>query len=79
MMKQFFIEWYHRLQSDTPKFFQKIATIGTSLAAIGAALMAAPANVHLPDAITRIDGYLLTAGFIMTVVAKSACTNNPNK
>ena len=53
-----------RAQRKTPKFFKKVRTIGLSVAAIGATLLAAP--VALPAIVIKIAGYLAVAGTVMS-------------
>ena len=57
-----------RAQRKTPKFFQKLRTIGLSVAAIGATLLAAP--VALPAIVIKVAGYLAVAGAVMSGVSQ---------
>ena len=57
-----------RLEAPTPKFFKKLRTIGITLAAIGGAILAAPAA--LPAIVITIGGYLITGGSILTAVSQ---------
>jgi hypothetical protein len=59
-----------RLKAPTPKFFRVLRNVGLSLAAAGAALLAAP--VTLPVAIITVAGYLTVAGGVITAVSQSA-------
>ena len=63
----------NRLQGETPKFFKILRTIGVSLAAVSAALFAAP--VELPTVVTDIAGYLTVAGSVMGAVSQTAVLN----
>jgi hypothetical protein len=63
----------NRMQGTTPKFFKILRTIGVSLAAVSAALFAAP--VELPTIVTYIAGYLTVAGSIMGAVSQTAVLN----
>nr|MBC7614383.1 hypothetical protein [Pseudopedobacter sp.] len=58
-----------RMQSPTPSFFKKIRTIGLTIGAIGAALLAAP--IALPAVMITIAGYLATAGLVATAVSSA--------
>ena len=53
--------------SPTP-FFQKLRNIGLALAAISAAIIAAP--VSLPAIVTTIAGYLAVAGTVLSSVSQ---------
>ena len=59
-----------RLLSPTPSFFQKLRNIGLVLAAVSAALVAAP--VALPAIVTTIAGYLAVAGTVLSAVSQVA-------
>ncbi len=59
-----------RAASPTPKFFQKLKTIGITLVAVSAAIIAAP--VALPTIIITIAGYLGVAGTVVTAVSQVA-------
>jgi hypothetical protein len=60
----------NRMQDTTPKFFKVLRNIGVALAAVSAAILAAP--VALPAIITNIAGYLAVAGSIMGAVSQTA-------
>lgn len=60
----------NRMQDNTPKFFKLLRNIGMTLAAVSAAVFAAP--VALPDTITNIAGYLAVAGSVMGAVSQTA-------
>jgi len=57
-----------RAVSPTPTFFQKLRNIGLALAAISAAIIAAP--VALPAIVTTIAGYLAVAGTVLSSVSQ---------
>lgn len=59
-----------RIKAPTPKFFKVLRTIGLSLAAAGASLLAAP--VALPVAVITIAGYVTVAGAVLTAVSQTA-------
>jgi hypothetical protein len=59
-----------RVQAPTPKFFRVIRTIGLTLAAASAAVIAAP--VALPAAVITIAGYVAVAGTVATAICQSA-------
>jgi ABC-type xylose transport system permease subunit len=57
-----------RVASPTPTFFQKLRNIGLALAAISAAIIAAP--VTLPAIVVTIAGYLAVAGTVLSGVSQ---------
>jgi len=57
-----------RAVSPTPTFFQKLRNIGLALAAISAAIIAAP--VTLPSIVVTIAGYLAVAGTVLSAVSQ---------
>ncbi len=59
-----------RVKAPTPKFFRVLRTIGLSLAAASAALLAAP--VALPVAVITAAGYIAVAGTVVTAVSQTA-------
>jgi hypothetical protein len=63
----------NRLASTTPKFFTILRNIGVALAAISAAVFAAP--IEMPKIITDIAGYLAVAGSVMGAVSQTAVLN----
>lgn len=69
-----------RVKAPTPKFFRILRTVGLSLAAAGASLLAAP--VALPVAVITIAGYVTVAGAVLTAVSQTAVDDtkvNQNK
>lgn len=64
-----------RLASETPKFWRKALKLGITLTAISTGLLVAPDNIVIPDIVQKIAGYLATAGFVLTVVAKATTTD----
>lgn len=66
-----------RWQAESPKFFKKVQNIGVSLMAAGGAATAAPVvpNLHVPELITTLGGYALTAGFAIGIVSKLTCAD----
>lgn len=64
-----------RLLSETPKFWNRLAWIGATLTTISAALLAAPEGTVVPDWLQTAAGYLATAGFVATVLAKATTTD----
>lgn len=79
MQKQSFIsQFFARLTSETPIFFKKIFAIGLTLGGIGGSIMAIDATslpIQLPHALITMAGYFVTAGVVISAVAKSATTN----
>ena len=57
-----------RVVSPTPTFFQKLRSIGLALAAMSAAIIAAP--VALPTIVVTIAGYLAVAGTVLSAVSQ---------
>jgi hypothetical protein len=68
--KGFLAQAIERAKAPTPKFFRVLRTIGLSLAAVGATILAAP--VALPAVITTIGGYLVVAGGVASAVSQAA-------
>jgi len=65
-----------RVKAPTPKFFKTLRTIGLALAAVGAAILAAP--VALPVGLISAAGYVALAGGVLTAVSQTAVeTVNP--
>jgi len=67
-MKKINLSLVQRLIAPTPKIFKVIRTVGLSLAAVGGAVIAAPA---MPAILVTIAGYLTVAGSVMTAVAQA--------
>ena len=65
----------NRLASETPKFWRKALKLGITLTAISTGLLVAPEGVEVPDIVQKAAGYLATAGFVLTVVAKATTTD----
>ncbi|WP_262246948.1 hypothetical protein [Parapedobacter soli] len=61
---------WQRLNSETPKFWKKAMALGATLTAISAALVLAPDNIALSEQVRQVAGYVATAGFVLTAVAK---------
>ena len=57
-----------RLASPTPTFFQKLRNFGLVLAAVSAAIVAAP--VALPAIVVTVAGYLAVAGTVLGAVSQ---------
>jgi len=62
-----------RLTAPTPKIFKVFRTVGLTLAAVGGAILAAPA---MPVILITIAGYLTVAGAVMTTVSQVAVDGN---
>lgn len=69
---KFLTELWNRLASNSPSFFKKLQYFGLYLTGIGGGLIAIPG---IPEKISAIGGYLLTAGAVLSVVAKLPVTN----
>lgn len=65
-----------RLLSETPKFWRKALKLGITLTAISAGLLVAPEGIEVPEMVQKVAGYLATAGFVLTVVAKATTTDS---
>jgi hypothetical protein len=63
-----------RVNAPTPKFFRVLRTIGLSLAAASAAILAAP--IALPAALVTAAGYVALAGTVVTAVSQTAVDNS---
>lgn len=59
-----------RVKAPTPKFFRVLRTLGLSLAAASAAMLAAP--IALPAALITAAGYVALAGTVVTAVSQTA-------
>jgi ABC-type xylose transport system permease subunit len=57
-----------RILAPTPVFFQKLKLIGLSLAAVSAAIIAAP--IALPSIVVTIAGYMALAGTVIGAVSQ---------
>ncbi len=64
-----------RAKAPTPKFFRKLRTIGITIGAIGAAVVAAP--VALPATIVTAAGYLVTVGSVVAAVSQLTVHQEP--
>lgn len=67
----------NRMQSPTPKFFQKIRNIGLILAAISGTVIASP--VALPVIVAKVAGYLAVAGTVATAVSQAVTPGDEEK
>jgi hypothetical protein len=65
----------NRMQSPTPKFFQKIRNIGLILAAVSGTVIASP--VALPLLVVKVAGYLAVAGTVATAVSQAVIPGEP--
>ena len=63
-------EIINRIKAPTPKFFKTLRTIGLSMAAIAATVLAAP--VALPAIVVQIAGYVAVAGGVIGVISQTA-------
>lgn len=57
-----------RVNSPTPKLFEKLRNIGLIMAAVGGTILTAP--VSLPALITSIGGYIAVAGGVLSSVSQ---------
>ena len=62
-----------RAGKPTPRFFRRLRTIGLSVAAISATVLASP--VALPALVIKVAGYLAVAGSVMGGVSQTAVKN----
>jgi hypothetical protein len=65
-----------RAQAPTPKIFKIIRTVGLSLAAAGAAILASP--IALPAAIVTAGGYLTVGGAVLSAVSQVTVEGDPD-
>ena len=66
----------NRMQSPTPKFFQKIRNIGLVLAAISGTIIASP--VALPVIAVKVAGYLAVASTVASAVSQAVTPKEGN-
>lgn len=66
----------NRAKAPTPKFFQKLRSIGMIVAAIGGAIVTAP--VALPVVISTIGGYIALAGGVISAMSQITTVNDSN-
>ncbi len=66
-----------RAQAPTPKFFRVLRNIGLSMAAVGAALVSAPAV--LPAAIVTAGIYLTVGGGLISAISQLTTADLPSK
>ena len=64
-----------RLLSETPKFWKRLAWIGGVLTVISAGIIGAPDDIAVPQFLRDVAGYLATAGFVATLLAKATTTD----
>lgn len=62
-----------RISAPTPRIFKIIRAVGLGLAAIGSAILAAPA---MPSILISIAGYLTVAGAVMSAISQVAVDGN---
>ena len=67
---------FNRAKAPTPKFFQKLRSIGMIVAAIGGAIVTAP--VALPLVISTIGGYIALAGGAISAMSQITSVNDSN-
>lgn len=71
-----------RITSESPKFFNRLIKIALSVAGVATTIVAleAAGTVVLDPIISKILGYLITAGVIAAAVAKTTMsdTGTPN-
>ena len=63
-----FEEIKYRATAPTPPFFQKLKKVGLLIAAIGLAILSAPGFV--PELLSEIAGYAITAGTILVSICQ---------
>lgn len=69
---KFLTELWNRLTANSPVFFKKLQYFGLYLSGLGTSLIAIPG---IPEKISAIGGYLITAGMVLSVAAKLPVTN----
>lgn len=65
-----------RLASETPKFWKRLAWVGGVLTVVSAGIMGAPDDIAIPGFLRDVAGYLATAGFVATLLAKATTTDS---
>lgn len=68
------MNFWKRLQGETPKFFKRVTSLAITAAAVGTAILTAPNVVPgfvLSDLATKICQYAIVAGIAATVVSQS--------
>jgi len=58
-----------RLQSPTPRFFKKVRNCGLGVAALSAAILAAP--VALPEFVEEAAGYIAVAATVASALSQA--------
>lgn len=66
-----------RLQSPTPKLFQRLRNVGLAMAAIGGVVIASP--VVLPVWLITVSGYLTVAGGMIGAISQLTVKDGVNK
>lgn len=61
-----------RWKAESPTFFKKVQRMGVTLTAAGVAATATPAipNAHIPEIVTTLGGYAITAGLCISFISK---------
>lgn len=69
-----------RWSAESPKLFKKLQNLGVTLTATGVAATASPSipNAHIPEIVTTLGGYAITAGLSIGIISKLTCTD-PNQ
>lgn len=64
-----------RWSSESPQLFKKFQNFGVTLTATGVAATAVPTipNAHLPEIVTTLGGYAITAGLSISIISKLTC------
>lgn len=68
-----------RWKAESPSFFKKLQNLGVTLTATGVAATATPAipNAHIPEIVTTLGGYAITAGLCIGIISKLTCQDPP--
>ena len=73
------MNFWTRLQSESPKFFVKIQNAAIWLGAVSTAIVGALAaipNFTTPDWVTKVYSYVLVASIVAGVIAKTPIKDN---
>lgn len=68
------LNFWKRLQADTPNFFKRVIALAITLAAVGAAILTAPTIIDgfvLPENIVKFSQWAIVAGIAAGVVGKT--------
>ncbi len=62
------------MKGETPVFFKKVRKLGFAICTAAGSLTLIP-GIQIPEPLSQITGYLITAGGVMILVSSLACEN----